>query len=272
MLVEIHIGDYSETSEILVDSLLVRYPPEDLAVLEYHIDQSPLTNRAASDRAEYNRRGSFGRVLFVNGQQVSGFRYTIGGFGASAAAYMESARYKREIMQSMEVLEDAIDRELRLIPPVSLTLSVEQDGPLLDISVEVKPVIEFYDDLLSLRIAVVEERVVVPMPSGEVREYQMVVRGMIGGARGIPVEFTPDGFQVSRQIDIRHIESQIFNYLSSQARLDEVPDDNSVYRLSKESELRRHSHIDLDRVRLVAFVQRETDRAVLQAAIFDLKP
>jgi len=265
ILVEVLVGEYSEISDILADSLLIRYPPGDLVVLAYHVDDGPLTNQVARDRAYYSNLGSFGNSVFVDGQPVSGA-------GGYYAQFGESSRGERAINRSLELLDDAIERELKLIPPLSITCDVDQNGPVLDISIEVIPVIDFYDDPLQLRIAVVEEIVTVPMPSGRVPEYRMVVRDMIGGSGGIPVEFAPDRFQVSRQIDIRQIERKIFNFHYFREKLDQIPEENSVYRLSKESELRQHSRIDLDRIRLVAFVQRETDRAVLQALVFELKP
>jgi hypothetical protein len=265
VLAEILVGSYSEASGILADSLLAAYPDADLAVLEYHVDQRPLINRAAVGRAVYYRQGSFGLSIFVDGQPVRGA-------GGYISTDLQAADFEREVRRSMEVLETAVDRELRLIPPVSIELEVERTGSVLDISVAVRPVIDQYDDPLSLRIALVEERVSVPIPSGRVPVYQMVVRDMIGGAGGFPVEFTSDSFLVENRIDIEEVERQIFEFQSRLAELDRVPPDNEAYRRSKETELRRHSRIDPDLLRIVAFVQRETDRAVLQTAVFDLKP
>ncbi len=268
VLAEALITNYSNITDAVADSLIDRYAPDELAVLEYHIDESPLAFPNARRRAYYYQ-GSFGPGIFIDGQPVS-YR----GFYTQAAR--NEAVFRQEVNRTTGLYQNTIDRELRLIPPVTIDLTVEQSGPMLDIKVEVVPVTELSGEPLRLRIALVEKQVVITYASGDIQEHRMVVRDMVGGMDGFEVVFTPDRFSVSIKIDIRQIESRIYNYLSRLVDIDPQFAYNETYRetwrRAVQAEQRRNSRIDIDRIRLVAFVQRETDRAVLQAAIFDLKP
>ncbi|MFC1499807.1 hypothetical protein ACFL6T_02165 [Candidatus Zixiibacteriota bacterium] len=74
------------------------------------------------------------------------------------------------------------------------------------------------------------------------------------------------------QIDIRHVEARIHEYLSRLANLNASTSHNEPFRQSVLANLRQYSRIDLKRILVVAFVQRETDQAVLQTAVIDLRP
>jgi hypothetical protein len=265
VVAEVIIGDFSEVTEIVADSLMGRYPDSSLTVLEYHVDESFYSNRASHDRGSYYA-GYFGLSLFIDGQPV-----------ASAAVnprqyYATEVAYRRDIRRVTGLYQREIDRELKLIPPVTIDLSVEHDGPLLDLTVGIEPAIDLSGDPLRLRIALVEERVGFTPPSGEEEEHRMVVRHMIGGAAGFELVFDSGRFTLSKNVDLRQIEEQSFQFLARMVELDPNSPLNDTYTRSMRAELRRFSQINPDLLRVVAFVQRESDRAILQAAIIDLTP
>ena len=264
VLAEVLVGDFSEITVDVADTLIARYRPDELVVLEYHVTQSILTNLSAQQRARYYQR-SFGLSLFIDGNSVPGDNIHVFSREGTNA-------FSREVDRSIKNYQDEVDRELRLIPPVTIDLRVERSGPILDYEVDVVPVIELSGDPLRLRIALVEDPVDVELTSDGTLVNRMVVREMIGAENGFEVVFESDRFHIAGQVDIRQIEARIHDFLSRRVNLDPDTIDDPTYRRSMLEEYRRYSRIDPERIRLVAFVQRENDRAVLQAAVFDLRP
>ncbi len=264
VLAEVLVGDYSEITVDVADTLIARYRPEELIVLEYHVTESLLTNLSAHQRAQYYLR-SFGLSLFIDGNSVSGDNIHVFSREGTTA-------FSREVDRSTKKYQAVVNRELRLIPPVTIDLHAVRSGPILDYEVDVVPVIELSGDPLRLRIALVEDPVFIPQTSGDSLVNRMVVREMIGAENGFEVVFESNRFHIAGQIDIRQIEARIHDFLSRRVNLNPDTIDDPSYLRSLMAALQQYSRIDPERIRLVAFVQRETDRAVLQAAVIDLRP
>jgi hypothetical protein len=164
-------------------------------------------------------------------------------------------------------VKNAVMRELRLIPPVAIDLSVNREEERFAISVTVTPEIDMTGHDLVLRIALVEDfSRTVNRPVGPPGEYAadvhpFVVRHMPGGAGGFPISFTAGAFTVETGISTTVISRRLHAWLTEQ-----LPD--LALTRAGERILMQREEISAEKLRVVAFVQREQDRRILQGAVW----
>jgi hypothetical protein len=220
-------------ADVAVGGLQVTYPASDVIALRYHQHvngPNPLTNVATEARFDYYGLRVTPSVL-VNGKSVTG----CGGPLESAPADYETLRGKVD-----EILAQKSDINLKLSATAGkgeLAISAESEGP------------RFQSGNLRLRLILAEDRVAFLAPNG-IRVHEMVVRDMPAGAAGITA--TNGRFVFKKVLSLADVKQQLVDYLANFER------GNSIEFNAKP--------LELSRLHLVAFVQDDNNKEVLQAA------
>jgi len=226
-------------------------PPRRYRGGELYPDQlNPLAGPDGLTRAEYYGIGKWDAV-YVDGEALE--IPTEGGQRLPGTMYAP--------------LKDAIERDLKFIPPVAIDLDVNRDGGRFAITATVTPQIDMSGHDLVLRLAVVEtasrslSRPEGPPGAYSTDDHPWVVRYMPGGAAGYPISFEAGAFTVETGASTTLIASRHHAWLTEQARELTVTRDQERIILQREE-------LGAENLFVVAFVQREQDRRILQAAVW----
>jgi thiol-disulfide isomerase/thioredoxin len=234
-------------ADVAFDELMKHYPTTVLAVLEYHLHvprPDPITNTHTVERGSY-----YGRLgtptVFVDGKET--------GRGGGS---IDRAR------ALFNVYSSAIDRGLKATPPVEIRLSVQRSGKIIDVTAFAEPgegIDKFKD--LRLRIAVAEKQVVYAGSNG-IQLHQLAVRHMVGGPQGFPFDPSQGAITKSARIDIGEIEVGLLEYLNQFEERNARPGRWAGFTQKMEM-------IDPESLVVVAFVQEDAGKRVLQAIVIE---
>ncbi len=257
----------SSALEPTLQQLAGYYPDTYMVPLAYHVHIPPpqryyrntrldnrlnvLANPAGADRARYYDVVDRTAAL-VDGEPVD--------LPAPSGEQIPQGRYN--------LLRDAIDREFRFIPPVTIALEVDRQSSSFTIAVEVRPLIDLAGHDLVLRVALAERESFVPGaqaagPPGRYDEnvHPFVVRHFLGGVDGYPIAFSDGSFRIQQHVSLDHVAHSLMNWLNEEAARLGVTEGQQ--RLIDNPEM-----IGAGGIYVVAFVQREQDRRILQAAVW----
>jgi len=237
-------------ADLAFEAALERYSPEDIAVLVYHLHiprPDPMTNPSTVTRKEfYGVPGT--PTWFVDG----GNQHVGGGTAAGAEKLFK------------DTLQSVVDKRLDVKPAADITLKATMIGDKVEVDAKVakagKP-----DQKLRLQVALVEEMVHYTGENG-VRFHPMVVRSLASTEKntlGFPVA-PGKGAKVAYSFDITKAVAD------ARAHLDEM-EGGSSQRFGKFQFIERENDINPANLRVVAFVQDEKTKEILQAASVDLK-
>jgi hypothetical protein len=226
-------------ADVAFDALLKSYTPTDVIFLQYHMHipgPDPLTNDDSEARWKYygNLRGT-PSTLF-NGKSDAG-----GGGGMGQA----EGKYKAY----MTVLNPLLETEATL----NITGSTTRQGDTVGIAVDVTGAKGAADKKLRLRIALVEETVKYVGGNG-LRFHHHVVRTMPGGAEGAAI--TEDKLAKKAEVNLAELRKTLAKYLDESAKEREFPNSDRP--------------MDLRKLRVVAFVQDDATKEILQAVQLDV--
>jgi hypothetical protein len=219
-------------ADLAFDALTRTYKPSDVVLLQYHLHipkPDALANPDSEDRARYYGDEIEGTpTMIVNGKPRPG-----GGGGAddSAGKYTE--------------YRGAIDESLEKPAKATLKASATQKGNKIEVAAEVAG-LDKAGDQVRLRFALIEEEVRYVGTNG-VRLHHHVVRALPGGPNGFAVK---SGKQTA-SVDTDELRKTWMKYLDSVAKKAPFP-----------SEARP---LDLKKLSLVAFLQDDRTKEVLQA-------
>jgi len=222
-----------------VEGVLRTYKPGEAVVLQYHVPvggPDPLICREGVTRQFLMFNQIAAPLVMVNGKPLSRT-----GAGTGDA----KDRYKQ--------LCDLINEQVELPPTVKLTLAVAKEGKAFKATANITG-LEKPGEKVTLRFAVVEPRVTYTGASG-VRLHTNVVRGLPGGAKGYAL--TKKDTEQSVMIDADELRADLTKFLDEFAK--------------EQGEFPRGSRLQkLADLRLIAFVQNDENREVLQAIEVDL--
>jgi tetratricopeptide (TPR) repeat protein len=240
-------------SDLAYDGILEYYPSSVVAVLEYHEHipgPDPMTNPDSEARMAYYTRDV---VQGTPTSIVNGIDSSVGGGGAAAAGSRFSG------------YGWSIEKAMKAAPAVAIGMEAHLDGNALSMSASVSitdaEAVSGQD--LRLRVALAE-RVVHHLGGNGVAEHKMVVRGFLGGPDGFPVDAT-EGGAFAASMDLARTEAELLAYLNKWEA-----DNQSRFRGSDGFTAKRHE-IDRSGLTLVAFVQDEASKEVLQARVVELR-
>lgn len=230
-------------ADLAFDALRKTFKPTEAVLLQYHLHvpgPDPLTNADAEARQDYYGRFVRGTpTVIFNGQPVEGNQG--GGIDQAQNVYGDF----RDIVESL--LEKAG-------PKLKLTASAVRKGNKVEINAEVSGG-EGLPAKSRLRLALVEDEVAY-VGANRQPTHQNVVRAMPGGASGALLK---DGAaKQTVTVDLDELRTNLQKYLTN---------------WQKENDPIRGPlpPIELKNLRLVAFVQSDTNLEVLQATQVDVK-
>ena len=226
--------------DLAFDGLLKSYKPTDVLFLQYHFHvpgPDPLTSAESMERAEhYGEKITGAPTFFLNGKPVGR-----GGGGIAAA----KGKYSE--------FREAIDGELEKPANAKIGLAATKD----DKGYAIKALVSDLDkpgEKVMLRFALVEERVRYTGGNG-VRYHQQVVRAMPGGTKGFAL--TKKAEEKSVTVSVDEVKGKIAKYL------DEYAKDQGPFP-------RADRPLNLEKLKLVAFIQDDATGEVLNAAQIEL--
>lgn len=234
------------TADLSFDALAQRYNSSEIAVMVYHLHipgPDPMTNPATVARAKYY--GGFGTpTYFINGID----KQTGGGV------------IRKQAPVFFNKITPKIDVELEKMPEADLNLSALMENQLIKASVN-------YDGLkseskdLKLNIALVEHEISYMGENG-IRFHRMVVRDFGGDKREGFLLKDKNG-KIEWQFDLQKLSAELKSYLDKY-ELDAQKDRPEFTFSEKKYEL------DSGNLAVVAFIQDEKTKKILQSVLFDL--
>ena len=213
------------------------YQPTELIALRYHEHipaGDPLSNREVFERmGYYGARGT--PTLLLNGRAVEG----AGGFLPQIGP-VEAA------------LRPLVDSILKEASPIRFDMKAVRDGNNLQISVSVEGIKLKVDSEFKLRMALVENGIQYVAPNG-IRVHNKVVRAMPGTVNGVSISESKISFSETLSID--ELKDRLNNELDSWSDL------NNASLTTRP--------LDLKNLQLVAFIQDDENRRILQSDVTD---
>jgi len=227
-------------ADLAFDGLTKTYKPMEVALLQYHAHipgPDPLTAPDSDARRKYygEEAEATPTTFFDGALKAEGG----GGIDAAKDKYFE--------------YRDAINSLLEKPARAKLQTSAVRQGDKIDIQAEVSD-LDKPGEKVRLRFALVEEQVRYA-GLNQIRFHHHVVRAMPGGVAGIPLK--EKSSKQSASVNLTELRQTLTSYL------DDYGKDHQF------SSSRRP--MDLKNLRVVAFVQDDQTKEVLQAAQVDVK-
>jgi len=232
-------------ADLAFDMLSEYYPKDVFAVLEYHVHipgPDPLTNPQTFQRYKYYG-GNFGTptVFFDGGNRL------IGG----GPDIIKANRFK--------VYNYIIKQQLEKKPGVQLNCSSQIENNKVNVRVEIGAAIS--GKILngqSLHIALAEKSVDYTGGNG-VSKQLFVVRHLIDGPEGTPINITAKAKTIEKTIDLKKVEKTIKTYLDD-------PTKDPSWRGGKSPDWRaRPENINPHNLAVIVWVQDNTTKQIAQA-------
>jgi thiol-disulfide isomerase/thioredoxin len=224
-------------ADVGFDAVEKAYKPTEVVLLQYHEHiprPDPLTNPSAEVRMKYyDIEGT--PSVYVNGKQVQEL------CGPLPAAKAMFGKYR-----------DAIDPLLERTAPGSVRVSATRSGQRIDITAETSEWQET-GEKIRLRLALVEDVVRFRGGNGQIYHH-CVVRALPGGESGIAV--ADKATRQTASVDLDKLRKDLNQYLNQ-------VNSETPFSSSERPMAMRH-------LRVVAFVQNDGTKEVLQAAQADV--
>lgn len=234
-------------ADVATEAVERSFPGSDVVVLRYHIHvpgPDPLANTDTEARSEYYGEAIAGTpTILIDGQVVP---YNIGG------GYSGSPEIYAQLAQSIAAASSKPQR-------AAIDLSASVEGETLRIAAKASGV-ENPTDTLRLRLVVAESHVGFAARNG-IREHEMIVREMPGGASGIaPVN---GELAFDQEIPLTELRDRLARYLDTfEASASEQSGRRFAFPVRP---------LDLRKLTVVAFLQDDATKEVLQAAVVPIE-
>lgn len=225
-------------ADFAFDALARSHKPSDVVFLQYHLHipgPDPLTNKDTEKRSEfYTVQGT--PAIYLNGVE---------GPALGGGLIHAQDRYDR--------LRKAVDAKLEAESQAKVRVTAERQGDKILIRAEVSEIAK-PGDHLRLRFVLAEELVRFAAPNGQ-RFHHYVVRAMPGGPEGIPLK--EKAGKHTATVALAELRKSLSDYITDFVKDQGVPLDNLP--------------ADLKHLKVVAFIQNDTSKEVLQAAQVEVK-
>lgn len=229
-------------ADLAFDALLQTYRPAEIALLQYHQHipgPDPLTSPAGEERLSYYRSEVEGTptILFDGILEA-------GGGGSKAEGQDVYDEYHKVVQAHLETPEKA-----------KMKASAVQKNNKIDIQAEVSDVTAEALDHLRLRVALVEEQVQYT-GSNKLEIHSHVVRAMPGGNKGFALKDKTT--KETATVDLEELRKDLKKYLDHFAE-------------NKRPFPNKNRPLDLKKLKVVAFVQNDKTKEILQAVQVDVQ-
>jgi hypothetical protein len=230
-------------ADLAFDGLDRTYPPADVILLQYHLHipgPDPLANADTEARADYYSREVDGTpTILFNGRALRSAGGTID-----------------EAPDVYKVYREVLDQLLEKPAAAKLTATAAQKGSKIEITAEVTDV-DWTDEQLKLRLALVEDKVRYT-GGNQMRFHHHVVRAFPGGVKGVAVKSKTA--KQTATVELDELRKDLTKYLEDYAKENkDTPFPNS------------QRPLELKDLKVVAFLQNDKTKEVLQAVLVDVK-
>ena len=222
-------------ADVATGALEVTYPKTQVIVLRYHQHipgPDPLTNSDSEDRFTNYYRGQGTPTVLLNGAPVN----NVGGYLPNSP----------DIYRGLRTL---VNKQLETKATIQVDVKARVVNDTLQLLASVTGLDQLGDEAkdVRLRVVIAEDEVHFLAKNG-VRGHEMIVRRMVGGPGGTEPK---DGkLSIKESIPLAELRSSLSNYLKK------YEDDEGIEFPAKP--------LDLKRLHVVAFVQNDESREVLQ--------
>jgi hypothetical protein len=227
-------------ADLAFDGLTKTYKPEEVVLLQYHVHvpgPDPLTNPDTEARFKYYSDEAEGTPWsFLDGASKA---QGGGGVDVSKDRYFD--------------YRDAINPLMEKAARAKLQLSATRQGDKIDIQAEVSD-LEKTGEKVRLRFALVEDQVRY-VGGNQVRFHHHVVRAMPGSAAGFPLK--EKAAKQSASVNLSELRQSLTTYLDEYGKTHAFPNSRRP--------------LDLKDLRVVAFIQDDQTKEVLQTAQVEVK-
>ncbi|HMF14492.1 MAG TPA: hypothetical protein VKE94_19385 [Gemmataceae bacterium] len=225
-------------ADVAFDALLKTYKPADVAFLQYHLHipgPDPLTNADSEKRGEYYDLGGT-PTYYLNGKT-----------GPAAGGPKQGGQ------QAYGRLEAKIAEDLKSETKTKLKLTAQRKGDAIDIGASVSG-LETTGDKVRLRFVLVEDVVRYQGRNGQ-RLHHHVVRAFPGGVEGAKLDKAESKHAVA--LNLAELSKSLGDYLTASNEKRPFLDDERP--------------LNLKNLKVVAFIQNDDGKQVLQAAQVDVE-
>jgi hypothetical protein len=223
------------SADIAFDAAVKTYKPADVVLLEHHLHipgPDPLTNADTESRQKYYGSAIRGTpTAFVNGKVTEG----LGG-------------YKQHGEERYKTLTKIIDEALEAEEQANLKLTAERKGDKVEAEATVAD-LKKTGDKVKLRFVLIEDVARYSGNNGQ-RLHHHVVRAFPGGIDGFPLKDAKGTQKV--MVALGDVKKSLTDYLKGKTFLD---DDRPM---------------DLKHLKLIALIQDDESKEILQAAQIDM--
>jgi hypothetical protein len=228
-------------ADMAFDALGKTYKPKEVILLQYHLHvpgPDPLSNADTEARQRYyDDEVDQTPIILFNGKLAAGK-----GGGSSEAAHDKYEDY-------MAAIDPLLDKESK----VKLKTAAVNKGGKIEITANVSD-IDKPSDNVRLRFALVEEEIKY-QGGNKLPTHHHVVRALPGGANGFALKDKTSKQAVT--VDLGELRKQLTTYLDD---------------FSKKEEIKwKAKPLDLTKLRVIAFVQNDATKEVLQADEVEVK-
>ncbi len=228
-------------ADIAFDAGVKTYTPKEAVFLQYHLHipgPDPLTSPASEARQKYYGDKIEGTpTAFIDGA-VS--EEGLGGFTANGK-------------QSFENLAKQLDADLEQEPGAEIKLKVESKGDDVDLTAEVSG-LKKTGEKVRLRFVLVQDVVKYAGGNGQ-RLHHHVVRALPGGAEGFALEKANSSHKA--KVSLAEVRKSLEKYLSD-------------FEAKRKGFTWDKQPLELKGLKIVAFVQDDEDKKILQGAQADV--
>lgn len=228
------------SADIAFDAALKAYTGKEVALLQYHLHvpgPDPLTNADSEARQRY-----------YGDEDVGGTPAVL--IDGKAGPALGGGKMHAE--DRFEKLSEAVNTNLETEAEAKLKLTVKRDGSKIDIKADVSDA-KGPGEKLKLRFVLVEETARFTGINGQ-RLHHQVVRAMPGGAAGLAVE--KKDMALTASVDLDLVRKTLNAYLNGAATRFRQPWPDRPMELKK--------------LKVVAFLQDDDSKKVLQAVTADV--
>ena len=227
-------------ADLATDLLQQIYLPSELIALRYH-QHVPAADPFASKKTQ-SRMGYYGATgtpsFYLNGREVGG----VGG-------------HLRQVNQMQAALQPLIADVLKESSSIEIQATAVREGDSIQISASATGVKIGVDSQLKLRTVLAESDIRYTAGNG-IRLHNMIVRDMPSGVSGVPI--SDPKIEFSKTVSIAEIKKNLNDELDAVGEL----------RGAKISE----RPMEFTNLKLVAMIQDDTDKKILQALVVDVTP
>ena len=228
-----------QAADVAFDYLIERFKTSSLAILEYHLhipQPDPFVNEDSENRGEYYNVNSTPTAIF------------------DGTVIVPSGGNKLAAKSKFLLYSEVIERQLETPSSVEILLTSKLKKNSLTIKAEAFAISK--NNKLKLRIAIVEDEVFYKGSNG-IEQHKFVVRKMVKSADGF--SFPKKGkLVVNEAVNIKTLIADLGKYYETT---------NARYAQLGSGLKAKKNDIDMKRLAVVAFVQDDMTREILQASV-----